>query len=397
MEQLKGIKLDAEHSFFTLFSIHSLSIIHSTVHSFHPILSSKLLSNNSLFQPNTQPTTVNMFTKTAIFLAAANLAAAHTTFQSFVIDGKDQGQHFAVEVPSNGNNPILDVTDAAMVCNGGKPTTDSVEVAAGSSIGFQWHHNDPATVSGDSDEPIAASHKGPVMVYIAKAEGNGEGAVWQKIYEDGLTGTTWGVDTFIKNKGLITIDLPNLEPGDYLIRPEMIGLHEATTQGKAQFYNGCGAIKITGSGTLSLPAEGTDMTKAYKATEAGVMFNIYGGETSYPIPGPKVWTGAGSGSAPSTPSTTASPASSAAPTSSAAPSRTATPVASSAPAASSVAAAPSATASPVEEAAPATSSAAAGGNALPEKFTIEEFITWLKATAGSSSSKARRHARAFHF
>jgi cellulase len=333
-----------------------------------------------------------MFTKTALIMAAANLAAAHTTFQSFVIDGKDQGHHFAVETPSNGNNPILDVTSTAMVCNGGKATTDKVEVAAGSSIGFQWHHSDPATVSGDGDEPIAASHKGPVMVYIAKDDGsNGEGAVWQKIYEDGLTGTNWAVDTFIKNKGLITIDLPNLEAGDYLIRPEMIGLHEASAAGKAQFYNGCGAIKITGSGSLSLPAEGTDMTKAYKATDPGVLFNMYGGATTYEIPGPKVWDGASSGSAPSTPSTTAAPASSAAP------SKTATPVTSSAPAASSAAASATATPSPVSEAAPATSSAAAGGNALPETFTVEQFITWLKATAGSSSSKARRHARAFHF
>jgi cellulase len=336
-----------------------------------------------------------MFTKTAIFLAAANLVAAHTTFQSIVIDGKDQGQHFAVETPSNSNNPILDVTSPSMVCNGGKATTDSVEVAAGSSISMQWHHNDGADSAGDSDEPIAASHKGPVMVYIAKAEGNGEGAVWQKIYEDGLTGTTWGVDNFIKNKGLITIDLPNLEAGDYLIRPEIIGLHEASAEAKAQFYNGCGQIKITGSGSLSLPAEGTDMTKAYSASDPGVLFNIYGGATTYEIPGPAVWDGASSGAAPATPTKSATPASSAAP------SKTATPVASSAPAASATASpveetAPSATPSPVEEASPATSSAAAGGNALPETFTIEQFITWLKATAGGSASKARRHARAFH-
>ena len=78
-----------------------------------------------------------MFTKTAIILAAANLAAAHTTFQSFVIDGKDQGQHFAVQTPSNGNNPILDVTSTAMICNGGKATSDQVEVAAGIKRAYQ--------------------------------------------------------------------------------------------------------------------------------------------------------------------------------------------------------------------------------------------------------------------
>lgn len=127
----------------------------------------------------------------AFALAAAKLISAHATFQSIVVDGKDQGQHFAVQTPSNANNPILDVSSSAMICNGGQATSDFVEIAAGSNIGLQWHHNDPMTTSGDADEPIASSHKGPVMVYIAKAAGNGEGAVWTKIYEDGLSGGKW--------------------------------------------------------------------------------------------------------------------------------------------------------------------------------------------------------------
>ncbi|KAI4605863.1 hypothetical protein J4E90_010688 [Alternaria incomplexa] len=325
-----------------------------------------------------------MFTKTAIILAAANLAAAHTTFQSFVIDGKDQGQHFAVQTPSNGNNPILDVTSTAMICNGGKATSDQVEVAAGSKLGMQWHHNDPAS-AGDGDDPIAPSHKGPVMVYIAKADTNGEGAVWTKIYEDGLTGSKWGVDNLISSKGLLEIDLPNLEAGDYLIRPEMIGLHEASAEGKAQFYNGCGQIKVTGSGSAALPATGVDMTKAYKATDPGVMFNIYGGATDYTVPGPKVWDAATAGSAPSTPSKPVESAAPSTPASSAAPSATPSPVESAAPSA------PSAT-KPAATPSPSTGS----GSALPETFTIEQFIQWLKTATGSSASKARRHARAFN-
>lgn len=82
-----------------------------------------------------------MKTAAAFVLAAANLVAGHTTFQSFVIGGKDQGQGFAVQTPSNGNNPIKDVTSTAMICNGGTATADRVEAAAGSSITMQWHHN----------------------------------------------------------------------------------------------------------------------------------------------------------------------------------------------------------------------------------------------------------------
>jgi cellulase len=342
-----------------------------------------------------------MKTAVAFALTAAKLAVAHTTFQSFVIDGKDQGQHTAVQTPSNGNNPILDVTSTAMICNGGKATTDFIEVTGGQEIQLQWHHNDPATTSGDSDEPIAASHKGPVMVYIAPAESNGEGDVWVKLQEDGLTDGKWGVDNFIANKGLISVTLPDLAAGEYLIRPEMIGLHEAGSEGKAQFYNGCGQLKVTGSGSATLPS-GVDMTKAYSATDPGVLCNIYGGEVActadkkagYTIPGPAVWDGAsssgGSGSGsdsgsddePATPSSTATPASSATPT----------PTGSSPSATSSAAAQASST--PVEN--------DDSSSTLPESFTLTEFISWLEKTAGSTNAKRfaaafgrRAHARDF--
>jgi cellulase len=339
-----------------------------------------------------------MFTKTAIILAVAKLAASHATFQSFVIDGKDAGQHFAVQTPANGNNPIKDVTDSAMSCNGGKATSDFVSVAAGSSVGMQWHHNDPMT-ENDGEEPIASSHKGPVMVYMAKADTNGEGAVWTKIWEDGFKDGAWGVDRFIDSKGLITVDIPDLEAGEYLIRPELIGLHEANSKGGAQFYNGCGQIKVTGSGSASLPTAGTDMTKAYKADDAGVLYNMYGGDdSSYEIPGPKVWDGASSGSspAPSKPSATAAPAQSSA----------AAPAQSSAAAPSPTAAEPvkeadsedsedSAPAQPSQTEAASAPSTGNSGSSLPETFTITQFISWLKETTGTSSKARRAHARAF--
>ncbi|KAH7082641.1 endoglucanase B [Paraphoma chrysanthemicola] len=327
-----------------------------------------------------------MRTSIAFALAAAKLVAGHATFQSIIVDGKDQGQHFAVQTPSDGNNPIKDVTSTAMVCNGGTPKTEFVEVAAGSEVTMQWHHNDGASTAGDNDEPIAASHKGPVMVYIAKADAsNGKGAVWTKIYEDGYSGGKWGVDNFIANKGAITVTLPNLADGEYLIRPEIIGLHEGDRQGGAQFYNGCGQLKVSG-GSATLPATGTDLTKAYSATDPGVLVSIYGGLTSYKIPGPAVWDGASSGTTPTT------PAPSTAPVASASPSKTATPVASASPVASPVEdSEPVATPTP---AAPAPSAGSGSGSTLPETFTIPQFIAWLKTQAGSA--KARRHARAFN-
>jgi cellulase len=336
-----------------------------------------------------------MRTSVAIAIAAAQLASAHTTFQSFVIGGKDQGQHFAVQTPSNGNNPILDVTSPLMNCNGGKATTDFVSATAGSDVTFQWHHNDPATTAGDQDEPIAKSHMGPVMVYMAKASTNGEGAVWTKVFEEGLTSGTWAIQKFIDNKGQITVKLPNLEDGEYLIRPEMIALHEANREKGAQFYNGCGQIKISG-GSVALPASGTDMTKAYSASDPGVLFNMYSGATTYTIPGPKVWDGASSGASPATPTKPA--ASSAAASKPATPASSAAPVATSAapatPSKPAASAAPATPSKPAASSAPAPSAGAGNGSSLPETFTITQFIAWLKQQTGSSA-KARRHAREF--
>lgn len=87
-----------------------------------------------------------MKTTVAFIVAAANLVAGHSTFQSFVVNGKNQGHLYAVQKPSNSNNPIYDVTSSAMNCNGGTTTTGQVEVAAGSSISMQWHHVDKGSV-----------------------------------------------------------------------------------------------------------------------------------------------------------------------------------------------------------------------------------------------------------
>lgn len=219
------------------------------------------------------------------------------------------------------------------------------------------------------------------MVYVAPAESNGEGAVWTKIAAAGLSGGKWAVDDFIAAKGQHSVTLPGLAAGEYLIRPEIIALHEGNREKGAQFYNGCGQIKVTGSGGKALPATGVDMTKAYKATDPGVLFNMYGGATTYEIPGPAVWDGASSGSGSGSAPTPTKPA--------------ATSAAATSAAATSAAAEATAPAATSEAAAPApTSGSGSGSSTLPEQFTLQEFIAWLKTQAGASS-KTRRHARSF--
>jgi cellulase len=273
-----------------------------------------------------------MRTAAAFILAAAELVAGHATFQNIAKNGGAQSTT-GVRGTSNQNNPILSTADALasdmMICKGGDAVAGSFEVAGGDKLQLQWHHNQ-GPASGDADEPIAASHKGPIMVYITPAATEGKSG-WVKIMEDGFTNGQSAVDKFIANKGVIDVTLPDLKAGDYLIRSEIIALHEANTAGKAQFYNGCGQIKVTSAGSVTLPA-GVDLRTVYKTDDAGVKFNIYGGTvTSYPIPGPKLFSASSGGAAPAPAPSSTKPA--APSTTAAAPSATAPAATSAAPAA----------------------------------------------------------------
>lgn len=137
------------------------------------------------------------------------------------------------------------------------------------------------------------------MTYIAPTKSNGAGNVWIKLAEEGLSGGKWAVDNLIANKGKHSITVPDLAAGEYLLRPEIIALHEGDRANGAQFYMECVQIKVTSAGAKTLPA-GVAIPGTYTATDPGILFNLYSGSvTSYPIPGPKVWDGA-SGS-PATP------------------------------------------------------------------------------------------------
>ncbi|KAJ4384529.1 hypothetical protein N0V86_000128 [Didymella sp. IMI 355093] len=245
------------------------------------------------------------FSQVLAVAAASQLASAHTTVWNILVNGKDAGvgnvQGGYIDSPPN-NNPVKDVTSKDVECNVANiKASKSITVKGGDKIAFEWHHD----TNSASDDIIASSHKGPIMVYASKA---GSSYSWTKIWEDGLSGGKWAVDKLIAGSytgkpGQHDMTLPNLAPGDYVLRPEIIALHEGNKQGGAQLYMECVHVKVEGSGTATLPA-GVSFPGAYKATDAGILFDIYGGATSYTAPGPKVWNGASSGSSPAAPAAT---------------------------------------------------------------------------------------------
>ncbi|KAL6712374.1 hypothetical protein ACN47E_000251 [Coniothyrium glycines] len=228
------------------------------------------------------------FSSSLALAAAASSASAHTIFTS--LNGGKVGD--GVRVPSY-DGPITDVTSNDIVCNGGpNPTTATntvITVQAGSQATLTWRH----TLTSSGSDVIDASHKGPVMAYMKKVSDaktdKGIGAGWFKIAQDDFDGTKWGVDRLIANQGVQTITIPKcIAPGQYLLRGELIALHAANSQNGAQFYMECAQINVVGGSADKTPAS-VSLPGAYKATDAGILFNLYAGAKTYTAPGPAVF------------------------------------------------------------------------------------------------------------
>jgi cellulase len=232
----------------------------------------------------------------AVFLV--NSVSAHSIFQQLYVNGVSPGHEVGVRVV-NTNNPVMDVTSNDMICNGGvnsfvQPMTKTVvNVPAGAQVTAEYHHTLNSANTGDPDDPIAGSHKGPLIAYMAKVNDATQTSVtglkWFKIYEDGLDGTTWAVDKLISNKGKVSFTVPKcIASGQYLLRVELIALHSAYNYPGAQFYMECAQINVTGGGSTT-PSTTTSFPGAYKGSDPGILINIYNPLKGYTIPGPTIF------------------------------------------------------------------------------------------------------------
>ncbi|PFH47655.1 carbohydrate-binding module family 1 protein [Amanita thiersii Skay4041] len=236
--------------------------------------------------------------------------SAHSIFQELYVNGVSQGHMVGIRVPDY-DGPIMDVNSNDLICNGGinpyhQPVSTAImNVPAGAQVTAEWHHTLDGANPSDPADPIDASHKGPVLAYLAKVSNatqtNVTGLKWFKIYHDGYNSGTWAVDKLIANDGKVSFNIPScIAPGQYLLRVELIALHAASSYPGAQLYMECAQINITGGGstqpaTVSIPG-------VYKGADPGITINIYNGLTGYTIPGPTVFSCSGS-----QPTTTAQP------------------------------------------------------------------------------------------
>ena len=207
---------------------------------------------------------------------------AHAIMQRIKVNGSDQGLLNGLRAPSN-NNPVQDVSSSSIACGAAGSTSGTViAVKAGDAIAGQYQHLIGGSQgANDPDNPIAASHKGPITAYLAKvdnaASASATGASWFKIWEDTLDSSRkWGVDRMIAANGWVNFNLPSCIPnGDYLLRIETLALHSAYSAGGAQFYTSCAQIRVSGGGNKS-PSSTVRFPGAYKANDPSVQINIYG-------------------------------------------------------------------------------------------------------------------------
>jgi hypothetical protein len=230
-------------------------------------------------------------------LLAPTLVAAHGAVTSYIIDGttyagyegfspQPDAQIIQRQWPSY--DPIMSVTDAKMTCNGGTSAPLSAEIASGSNITAVWKQWTHA--------------QGPVMVWMYPCPNgfsscDGKGENWFKIDELGYYGSDgklgsedWGTGEVLRKLEWSSKIPESLKAGDYLIRHELLALHQANTP---QFYPECAQLSVTGSGSASPSGDFLTSIPGYASqSDPGVTVDVYsGGQTSYTPPGPKVWSG----------------------------------------------------------------------------------------------------------
>ncbi|KAG8718596.1 hypothetical protein FRC09_012415, partial [Ceratobasidium sp. 395] len=222
----------------------------------------------------------------ATVLAGSSTVFGHSIFASLFVNGNYKGPGIGKYIrgpPSN--SPVKDTTSKDIICNvNNSPVVEYIEVSAGDELTAEWFHNTRG------DDIIDLSHKGPVIVYIAPAATNGEGAVWTKIWEEGFA-NQWAVEKLVAASGHHTVTVPDLKSGDYLLRAEIIALHESDTDFTAnpargaQFYMSCAQIRVVSSGSVAL-GSGINFQTDYKHDIPGILFNLYGASpSSYIVPG----------------------------------------------------------------------------------------------------------------
>ncbi|KAF2673860.1 hypothetical protein BT63DRAFT_476317 [Microthyrium microscopicum] len=248
----------------------------------------------------------NLYTMAVV---GATLVAGHGYVKSIDIDGTTYPGYMpmvdkifepsglkrvvwgAPEQNTFGVGPVVDVASPDLACRAGAvPGALTAQARAGSKLVFQW-----------SD--WFRSHKGPILTYMARFDSpkKPQDLEFFKIDQSGYDQQThtWATDLLIKQNNTWSLTIPSdIKPGKYVVRHELIALQFAsagnplgagTTTTGAQLYPICVNVEVTGTGTTT-PA-GVRFPGAYSPKDPGILYDLYYGANTYPLPGPSVYQG----------------------------------------------------------------------------------------------------------
>jgi hypothetical protein len=121
---------------------------------------------------------------------------------------------------------------------------------------------------------------------------------WFKIWDEGYDSkaSQWCTEKLIKNNGFLSVKVPgDLAGGYYLVRPELLSLHESDkSPPNPQFYVGCAQIFLNSPAT-SKPQKTVKIPGYITASDPSVLFNIYTPKFPYTLPGPERYRSASGG------------------------------------------------------------------------------------------------------
>jgi hypothetical protein len=233
----------------------------------------------------------------AATLALVAGATAHTVMSEIYIDGEGMGSGTCVRAPKNpvgAVDPVIDLGSSDMAC--GKDGTQGVArtcpITGGHQITFEYRQWPEDYSRG----PLDMGHMGPCSVYLKKVDdatkdtASGDG--WFKLWDEGYDESSgkWCTQKMIGNAGRISVTIPDsLAGGDYLVRPELLALHNIAVKDQPEYYVGCAQVFLKSSGS-SGPAETVSIPGYTSKSDPGNQYNAFDKPLKpFTIPGPKVY------------------------------------------------------------------------------------------------------------
>ncbi|KAG6907777.1 hypothetical protein DXG01_007384 [Tephrocybe rancida] len=182
-------------------------------------------------------------------------------------------------------DPVVSAKNSSLTCGpGAKPAVEVAEAKPGSKLTFKWSwiHN-----------------TGPMLTYLAScgnlscSQFDSSQAKWFKIDQQGhKSGSIYWVQRDVMNGQPVSVMLPKtLAAGNYLIRHEIIALHDADKPLRAEFYPSCAQLSVSGDQTgIPLETELVSFPGAYSDDDPGILCknDIQFSTEKYPFPGPKI-------------------------------------------------------------------------------------------------------------